>query len=234
MNLVTLITKKSIREIIKEKRFLKFYNMKPYSPGDVIEVIDGNKKSPAIILKVEDIRDMKQQIRKGMEMPKKIKFSKTGDQSDGVIIDTLSMYDIRKYIKDPLLAHKTDSKFLKDFFPRKKVKEKVEKEKKERRGGEVTTLKFDEEKIFGKKFTEKKYHNKMQEQVDRIRTYFGDKATYGIGSFSYYIGFFKNIPYREIDQMFAEAKQSRKPKKVQYKIFWWKIGQYMKNKNSRK
>ena len=74
----------------------------------------------------------------------------------------------------------------------------------------------------------------MQEQVDRIRNYFGEKATYGTGSFSYYIGFFKNIPYQDIAQMFAEAKQSRKPRKQQYKIFWWKIGQYIKNKNPKK
>ena len=50
----------------------------------------------------------------------------------------------------------------------------------------------------------------MQERVDKIRKYFYENARYGYGSFSYYIGMFKQVPEREIDQIFAEVKLTKK------------------------
>jgi hypothetical protein len=38
----------------------------------------------------------------------------------------------------------------------------------------------------------------MQEMVDTIRGYFNEKARFGFGSFSYYIGMFKQVPERDI------------------------------------
>ena len=76
MQILTLITKKSVREPDKEKKFLKFFSIQSFSPGNMIEILDGNKKSPAIILKSESAVNLKEEIRNGKLILKKLKFSK--------------------------------------------------------------------------------------------------------------------------------------------------------------
>ena len=83
MNIFTIITKKSVREPAKEKKFLKFFSTRNFSAGNMIEIIDGNKKSPAIILKSESASNLKEEIRSGNLEIKKIKFSKMGDKCRG-------------------------------------------------------------------------------------------------------------------------------------------------------
>jgi hypothetical protein len=44
----------------------------------MIEIIDGNKKNPAIVLKSEPATNYKEEIRAGLLDIKKLKLSKTG------------------------------------------------------------------------------------------------------------------------------------------------------------
>ena len=74
-------------------------------------------------------------------------------------------------------------------------------------------------------------HTEKHYLVNEIRNYFGETAKKGKGSFGFYLGFFNRVPLNIIYQYWAEVKESRKPIKNQQKIFWWKIGQYLKNKN---
>ena len=69
--------------------------------------------------------------------------------------------------------------------------------------------------------------------VNEIRTYFGENAKKGVGSFGFYLGFFGKIPKAIIYQYWSEAKQSRQSIKNQQKLFWWKVGQFTKTKNEK-
>lgn len=76
-------------------------------------------------------------------------------------------------------------------------------------------------------------HSERHYLVNEIRSYFGEKAKKGKGSFSFYLGFFKRIPEFTIYQYWAEVKESRKSIKDQQKLFWWKIGQFLKEKKDK-
>jgi len=229
MQILTLLTWKSVREITKDRKFLKYFSLQEFNPGDMIEIIDGNKKSPAIILKSESASNFKQEIRSGEIEMKKLKFSKTGDFSEGKIIESFEISEIKNFLKNPTLAQKSENKNIKKFFPRKNKKVNFAKQnspKTKTGNAEISDLlSFD--RIVNK---EKTYNSEMQELVDEVRIYFHEKAVRGIGSFSYYIGFFKRIPLREVRQMFGEVKQTKKSIFDKKKLFWWKIGQFHKNK----
>jgi ribosomal protein L14E/L6E/L27E len=221
MNIYTIITKKSIREILKERKFLKFYSLKNLEKGQMFEVIDGNKKSPAIVLKKESVSDMKEILRNSDTGISKLKLSKTGDFKDGKIIDFFTIDDIKNYLKNPDLVKESENKNIKNFFPKKKkIKEEVlkNKDKKVTKNKEAQSI---SDLLKSKNYLKKHkvYHSEMQEMVDTIRTYFSEKNVFGIGSFPYYIGMFKQVPKRDIYQFFGEAKQSRRAKSVQKRIF---------------
>lgn len=232
MKILTLITKKSVREPAKEKKFLKFFSTKSFEPGSMIEVIDGNKKSPAIILKSQVTSELKEEVRGGDLQLKKLIFSKTGENLDGKVYDKFLISQIKKYLKNPNEAKKSDNKNISGFFPRKNSN-KIEPNlspttnKKEKGVFEISD-------ILGKKilYKEKTYHNPTQERVDTIRKYFYENSRYGYGSFSYYIGMFKNIPDREIDQIFAEVKQTKKSVFDKKKLFWYRVGKFIKEKKN--
>lgn len=69
--------------------------------------------------------------------------------------------------------------------------------------------------------------------ADEIRDYFGETAKKGVGSFGFYLGFFGKIPKAIVYQYWSEVKQSNKSLKDQQKIFWWKVGQYLKTKSGK-
>ena len=73
-------------------------------------------------------------------------------------------------------------------------------------------------------------HSEKHFLVNEIREYFGEKTTKGKGSFSFYLGFFKKIPEATIYKFWSEVKESRLPITKQQKIFWWKIGKFLKDK----
>lgn len=228
MQILTLLTWKSVREITKDRKFLKYFSMKNFNPGEMIEIIDGNKKSPAIILKSDSAEELKQEIRSGEIEMKKLKLSKTGDFVGGIMIDKFEISEIKKFLKNPNLAQKSENKNIKKFFPKKR---KLKKDASRKRllktksgNAEISDLlSFD--RIANK---EKTYNSEMQELIDIIRKYFNEKAVRGQGSFSYYIGFLKKIPLQEVKQMFAEVKETKKSTFDKKKLFWWKIGQYYK------
>jgi hypothetical protein len=185
----------------------------------MIEIIDGNKKSPAIILKTESASDLKQEIRKGEIEMKKLKLSKTGKFADGKIIDKFEILEIKKFLKNPELAQKSENKNIKKFFPkkRKKILATPKSSKTKSGNAEISDLlSFD--RIVNK---EKTYNSEMQELVDEIRNYFHEKAVRGMGSFSYYIGFFKRIPLQEVKQLFGEVKLARNKTTFEKKKLFW-------------
>lgn len=224
MKIISLITKRSCRETDPLRQKKLFFSNHQLVVGDVIEIIDGNKKSPAYIVNIEGAAVYKQAIRSGELELSNIKFSKTGEYAQGVTITSYNKDLFVSYLKNPNLAHETDDPFLKDFFPKKRKKKAVAK-KTIKKADSFSSLSVD--KYFGNK---KEHHSEMHELVDTIRKYFGETARYGQGSFSYYLGFFKKIPNYMIQQMFEEAKRSPKGIDGQRKIFWWKVGQYVKSK----
>ncbi len=227
MCILTLISKRSVREKVKEKKFLHFYSAQNFPVGAMIEIIDGNKKTPAIILKIASLEKYKEKIRTGEIMVKKIKLSRTGNWAEGKIIEIFKIEEIKKYLKTPSQINTCQNINLKKFFPRVSKKDFFIP-KKNNKNESLVIRKILENKILKK---EKIYYNEMQEMVDKIRTYFQENARYGYGSFSYYIGMFKQVPSREIWQFFGEAKQSKKTLFEKKKLFWYKMGKYIKEKN---
>ena len=225
MRILSLVTKRSIREPDSKRQVRMFFTSRDFTVGDIIEIIDGNKKAAAYVYKCEPASNHKQAIRTGeLDLPK-LKLSKTGEYQDGVVMTSYKPADFVSYMKEPKIAHATNDSFLKNFFPKKRtLKPKVTK-KKTPKADSFSSLSVD--KYFGQKAD---HHSEMHELVDNIRKYFGENARYGQGSFSYYLGFFKKIPNRQVRQMFAEAKNSPKDRIGQKKIFWWKVGQYVKKK----
>lgn len=227
MYIVTFITKRSSREIIPQLQYPQYVTKSDLEKGSVIEIIDGNKKSPAFVYNIEPISAYKQQIRSGDMDPKKLRLSKTGEYKDGAIIGQYDPEEFKKYLDDNDLVKKSDDKFIRSFFPKKKDKIKKAPVKKKKKSAPASFSDMKIDTYFGNKPA---HHSRMHELVDTTRNYFGDKAVHGQGSFSYYLGFFKKIPVSDIQQMFEESKRSGKPLLGQKKLFWWKIGNYIKGK----
>lgn len=223
MNILTLVTKRSVRESEPARKLRLFLSSKHYDTGSVIEIIDGNRKSPAYVYACEPASVYKQEIRSGALDLSKVRYSKTGPHAGGAVIQKYEPTTFQKYIEYPEKAQASDDLFLKGFFPKKRKPQVVKKYKK-KRADSFASLSIDS--YFS---GEKTHHSEMHELVDTIRNYFGEDAKYGQGSFSYYLGFFKKIPNTEIYQMFEEAKRSNKSLNGQKKLFWWKVGQYIKN-----
>jgi hypothetical protein len=223
MRILTIATKRSLREIDTHLRKRKHYTTKTYSPGDVIEVIDGNKKSLAVVLKTEAAVKYKQAIRDGSVDIAPLKLSKTGPQAHGIIIAHYPITDIKRYYKDSDAAHASKDKIICDLFPRRRQK-KASSSKQARATTDGSLQSLSIERYTDSQST---HHTPLQLFVDEARTYFGETARQGMGSFSYYIGMCKDIPMHDLYQIFGEAKQaSHKTTLQKKKLFWWKIGQY--------
>ncbi|RLC37558.1 hypothetical protein DRH29_01680 [candidate division Kazan bacterium] len=69
-------------------------------------------------------------------------------------------------------------------------------------------------------------HSELHALVDEVRVQFGETAKKGVGSFSFYLGFFKRLGVNKVRQILAEVKQSNAedPKK----LFWHLIGEESK------
>ncbi len=127
--------------------------------------------------------------------------------------------NIQKYTNDKLTPLFITKKILGSSTPKF---EKLEKPK------EIQTI---EAILSVPKNKKTSLYSEKHYLVDEIRNYFGETSKKGIGSFSFYLGFFKKIPKSTIYQYWSEVKESRKPTKDQQKLFWWKIGQYIKKKD---
>jgi len=221
MYIITTLTKKSVREPLKNRKFVKFYTSKKFSAGDVIEIIDGNKKSPIIILKSEKVLNLKEEVRSGNILIRPLKFSKTGNYANGKIFAKVVIEDIKKYLRYPDKIKDCKNIFLKKFFPTKRkknvIQQNTEKSLKKHGPQQLKDLINISQTALNKK---KQYNSRMQELVDIIRKYFGEHAAYGQGSFSYYIGFFKKLDLSDVYQAFGEAKQAKhKTRFEQKKLF---------------
>lgn len=64
-------------------------------------------------------------------------------------------------------------------------------------------------------------HSELHLLVDEARNLFGETATKGKGSFSFYLGFFKRMGVQKVRQLLSEVKQSDIDNPG--KLFWWKV-----------
>jgi len=64
-------------------------------------------------------------------------------------------------------------------------------------------------------------HSDLHLLVEEVRQKFGETATKGVGSFSFYLGFFKRLGVQKVRRILAEVEQA----KVDHpeKLFWWKV-----------
>lgn len=69
-------------------------------------------------------------------------------------------------------------------------------------------------------------HSELHLLVDEVRTKFGETAAKGVGSFSFYLGFFKRLGAQKVRRILAEVEQANVDHPV--KLFWYKIKQESK------
>ncbi|MCG2694534.1 hypothetical protein L6261_00405 [Candidatus Parcubacteria bacterium] len=112
-------------------------------------------------------------------------------------------------------------------FIKNKLRKKQTGEKKEENKFAIKTI---GSLLSQKKITKTSLHSEKHYLVNEIRNYFGESAKKGKGSFGFYLGFFSRVPNPTIYQYWSEVKGSRKSIKDQQKLFWWKLGQYSKEK----
>ncbi|MFW0871003.1 MAG: hypothetical protein ACKKL4_00915 [Patescibacteria group bacterium] len=224
MHIITIATKRSLQETDRHRRKQSYYTRKEYQAGDVIEVIDGNKKNLAVILKIESAVKYKQAIRDGSFEISALKLSKTGDRAGGVVIAHYPIADIKRYFNNADALSTTTDKILRELFPRRKSKQTKTKQTRATKDGSLQSLSID-------RYANQSalHHTPLQLFVDDARNYFGETSRHGIGSFSYYLGMCKKIPMHTLYQIFGEAKQAPNKSRLQKKkLFWWKIGQYLR------
>jgi hypothetical protein len=236
-----------------------FFSSKNFSVGSLIFIPYPKPKSfsnrkPALIVRAEDLEKNKFFLRKNkikvnnLDNSIKLPFLKTNLLelillisektctpleeilqkvfSKKIIkeINQLSLNQISNFKKIEESIKKITSDFIKNKF-KKPINKKSEKAKL------VSGIKNISDLL--SKPTEKNIslHSEKHYLVNEIRNYFGEKAKKGVGSFSFYLGFFKKIPEASIYQYWSEVKESRKSLKDQQKLFWWKIGQHLKKKD---
>lgn len=75
----------------------------------------------------------------------------------------------------------------------------------------------------------KHIHSELHDLVDKMRKDFGETATKGIGSFSFYLGKLKCVPVSVLYMWLADIKDSPKLNTAlsRRKIFWWKFKKYI-------
>lgn len=61
-------------------------------------------------------------------------------------------------------------------------------------------------------------HSELHLLVDEVRTKFGETATKGVGSFSFYLGFFKRLGVQKVRRILAEVEQANVDHPE--KLFW--------------
>ena len=73
-------------------------------------------------------------------------------------------------------------------------------------------------------------HSPLHEQIDKMRADFGETATKGKGSFSFYLGMLKNVPLSTFYLWLGDIRQSPNLNTPlsRAKVFWWKYSQWRK------
>ncbi|MFH0845777.1 MAG: hypothetical protein V1851_00015 [Patescibacteria group bacterium] len=232
-----------------------FFSSHDFPNGSIILIPYGTKEKPALVIDNIDSKKQKLFLRQNKEVLKSIKNPFVLEIFNPLLfseIQTKSIkinFDIKQSL-EKILPKKTLEKInnLSEKTPLEKI-ESLKKDLSKITSQSITTklkkfLPKKEEHLPRKEFqnigdllkketkTNTKIHSEKHFLVNEIREYFGEKASKGKGSFSFYLGFFKKIPEATIYQYWSEVKQSRLPTSKQQKIFWWKIGQYLKSKKS--
>lgn len=228
-----------------------FFSSNKFDVGSIVMTPLDKKNKPAIVIDINDLEKNKSFIRRN-----KIKINKISDDAElklftKEIIDYIklgstktnySIEEIFQKITPKKITQeinkfdfKKESKDIKNFaekITKAEIKKKIVKK--------VNTSEISIDKNIGvktigsflsqPKIEKKSLHSEKHYLVDEIRNYFGETAKKGLGSFSFYLGFFRDIPEKTIYKFWSEVKQSNKSLKDQQKLFWWKIGQYKKEK----
>ncbi len=226
MKIITLLTPKSVRLSTKGVTLLYFVSSQLYATGDVIEIIDGRKKTLAVITGCGDVSEFKQEIRMGTLKPTPLPLSKSGPSRDGVVLMTFSVEEVSLIIARAKPEDAGTNKVLKKLLIKRAIKNKVSVPKQTPKAESFSEISVT--KYFAKNSSHTSPKNEL---IDEIRKYFRETARFGVGSFPYYIGMFKKIPLYQIKPMFEEAKRSNKSLTDQKKLFWWKVGNYLKKKD---
>jgi len=237
-----------------------FFSLQNFPIGSIIFVpysttIQKSKKKPALVIQIEDLEKNKFFLRKNKILVKKLETSPyliflkkdivkllllISEKKKISLRDTFqkifSKRDLQKLNKlSPLLekkqfpVEKFTQKITPDFIKKKfKLDLPQTLNQFNRRSKEIKNI----SELLSAQRTKKIFlHSEKHYLVDEIRNYFGETASKGNGSFSFYLGFFKKIPTTILYQCWSEVKNSRKPLKNQQKLFWWKIGQYFKKED---
>lgn len=72
-------------------------------------------------------------------------------------------------------------------------------------------------------------HTELHDLIDQLRTEYGETATKGVGSFSFYLGMLKGFSISFIYGARSQAKEGKSPKK----LFWWICGQERKREHNK-
>lgn len=67
-------------------------------------------------------------------------------------------------------------------------------------------------------------HSPLHELIDTMRKDFGETATKGVGSFSYYLGMLKHVPFFAVEMWYKEIKSSKDLTSgvARCKVFWYR------------
>lgn len=69
-------------------------------------------------------------------------------------------------------------------------------------------------------------HSELHSMVEEARMAFGETATKGPGSFSFYLGFFKRLGKDRVYKLLSEVKDSKASNPG--KLFWWMVKEELK------
>ncbi len=239
-----------------------FFSLQNFSVGSLIFVpysksVKVFNKKPAVVIQIENLEKNKFFLRKNKVVVKKLDSSPQCIFLKKNIIKLLQLISERKKIPledvfkkvfpkktlkelNKLSSHPEKKKFSLEKFTNKITPDFVKKKFKlnfsqslnqpNKRTKEIKNI---NELLSTQRVKKISLHSEKHYLVDEIRNYFGETALRGTGSFSFYLGFFKKIPETVIYQYWSEVKNSRKSLKDQQKLFWWKIGQFLKEKKNK-
>lgn len=84
------------------------------------------------------------------------------------------------------------------------------------------------ERVLRPRKAPKGIHSERHELIAKMRTDFGETATKGVGSFSFYLGMLKKVPTHTLYLWLGDIRDSPKldTPLARRKVFWWKWKQW--------
>lgn len=225
-----------------------FFSTHKFEVGSILLIPLNKKEKPAIVIDVNDLKKNRSFVRRNKIKINNIKNNSEENIFNKEIIDYIKLgANKTNYSIEEIFQKITPKKIVKELnnfdfekenieiktFANKLTKENIKSKIVKKVSKLETSAKESGVKTIGSflskpKQEKKSLHSEKHYLVDEIRNYFGETSKKGKGSFSFYLGFFRNIPEKTIYQFWSEVKQSNKSLIDQQKLFWWKIGQYRK------